>query len=111
MKPDGITTFAGDLPEQEQKLLWATHAAPAADLFAKKVEGTAWRSKPSWYIVATKDRTVQPELQRFVAKCMGATTVETDSSHVPVLSKPSIRRTGRGRDYSNRSARRPQNSG
>jgi len=88
MKPDGIATFAGDLPEQEQKVVWATHAAPAADLFTPKVEGTAWKSKPSWYIVANKDRTVQPELQRFVAKRMGATIFETDSSHVPMLSQP-----------------------
>jgi pimeloyl-ACP methyl ester carboxylesterase len=88
MKPDGIATFAGDLPEQEQKVVWATHAAPAADLFTQKVDGTAWKSKPSWYIVATRDRTVQPELERFVAKRMGATTFETDSSHVPMLSQP-----------------------
>jgi len=88
MKPDGIATFAGDLSEQEQKVVWATHAAPAADLFTQKVEGTAWKSKPSWYIVANKDRTVQPELERFVAKRMGATTFETDSSHVPMLSQP-----------------------
>ena len=40
------------------------HFAPAADLFTKNVAGTAWKSKPSWYIVATNDRTVQPELQR-----------------------------------------------
>ena len=90
MKPDGIATFAGDLPQEEQKLLWATHAAPAADLFAQKAEGTAWKSKPSWYVVATKDRTVQPELQRFVAKRMGATIVEVESSHVPMLSKPAV---------------------
>jgi pimeloyl-ACP methyl ester carboxylesterase len=36
MKPDGIATFAGDLPEQEQKVVWATHAAPAADLFTQR---------------------------------------------------------------------------
>jgi pimeloyl-ACP methyl ester carboxylesterase len=88
MKPDGIATFAGDLSEQEQKVVWATHAAPAADLFTQKVEGTAWRSKPSWYIVAKNDRTVQPELERFLAKRMGATTYEIDSSHVPMLSQP-----------------------
>ena len=56
----------------------------------QKVEGTAWRSKPSWYIVATQDRTVHPELERFVAKRMGATTIETDSSHVPMLSSPAL---------------------
>jgi len=90
MRPEGIACFAGDLPEEEQKLVWATHAAPAADLFNQKVEGTAWRSKPSWYIVATKDRTVHPELERFVAKRMGAITIETDSSHVPMLSEPAV---------------------
>jgi pimeloyl-ACP methyl ester carboxylesterase len=90
MRPEGVACFAGDLSAQEQKLVWATHAAPAADLFDQKVEGTAWRSKPSWYIVATKDRTVQPALQRFVAKRMGATTYEVDSSHVPMLSNPGL---------------------
>src|SRR6266852_2480137 len=88
MKPDGVACFAGDLSEEEQNVVWATHAAPAADLFTQKVEGTAWRSKPSWYIVANKDRTVQPELQRFVAKRMGAAVFEVESSHVPMLSNP-----------------------
>jgi pimeloyl-ACP methyl ester carboxylesterase len=90
MLPKGVECFAGDLPEQEQKIVWATHAAPAADLFNQKMLGTAWRSKPSWYIVATKDRTVQPELQRFLAKRMNATITETESSHVPMLSKPKV---------------------
>jgi pimeloyl-ACP methyl ester carboxylesterase len=53
-------------------------------------EGTAWKSKPSWYIVAKNDRTVQPELQRFVAKRMGATIYEINSSHVPMLSNPGL---------------------
>ncbi len=88
LKRDGVASFAGDLPEAEQNLVWATQGAPVADLFAQKVEGTAWRSKPSWYVVATKDRTIQPELQRFVAKRMGATVFETASSHVPMLSQP-----------------------
>src|SRR5215469_12526226 len=88
LKPDGVPSFAGDLPKQEQSLIWATQGAPVADLFNQKAEGTAWRSKPSWYIVATKDRTIQPELERFVAKRMGATVFETESSHVPMLSQP-----------------------
>jgi pimeloyl-ACP methyl ester carboxylesterase len=58
------------------------------DLFDQKVEGVAWRSKPSWYIVGKNDRTVHPELERFVAKRMGATIYEADSSHVPMLSQP-----------------------
>ena len=58
--------------------------------FTQKVEGAAWRSKPSWCIVAKKDRTVHPELERFVAKRMGAIVVEADSSHVPMLSQPDL---------------------
>jgi pimeloyl-ACP methyl ester carboxylesterase len=90
MLPDGVEYFAGDLSEQEQKSVWATHFAPAADLFTQKLDGVAWRSKPSRYIVATNDRTVQPELERFVAKRMGATTTEIASSHVPMLSHPDL---------------------
>ena len=88
LKPEGTKYFAGDLPEAEQKLVWATQAVPVPDLFTQKSEGVAWRSKPSWYIVGAKDHTVHPELERFVAKRMGATTFETDSSHVPMLSQP-----------------------
>ena len=88
LKPSGIACFAGDLPEQEQKLVWATQGVPDADLFNQKLEGTAWKSKPSWYIVGKNDRTVHPELERFVAKRMGATVREVESSHVPMLSQP-----------------------
>jgi pimeloyl-ACP methyl ester carboxylesterase len=86
--PDGIGCFAGDLSEEEQKLVWSTQGVPAADLFDQKVPGAAWKSKPSWYIVAKNDRTVNPELERFVAQRMGATTYELESSHVPMLSQP-----------------------
>jgi len=53
----------------------------------------AWTSRvfatpPSWYIVAKKDQTVHPDLERAMAKRMGATTYEVDSSHVPMLSQP-----------------------
>src|SRR6202051_3610857 len=72
MRPEGVMCFAGDLPEEEQKLVWATHYAPAADLFSRNAPGTAWKSKPSWYIVANHDRTVHPDLERFSAKRMGA---------------------------------------
>jgi pimeloyl-ACP methyl ester carboxylesterase len=84
--PSGIECFAGDLSEQEKQVVWATATAPVADLFNQKVEGVAWRSKPSSYIVANGDRTVHPDLERFVAKRMGATTHEVESSHVPMLS-------------------------
>ena len=88
MLPSGIGYFAGDLSEEEQRLVWATQGVPAADLFNQKLDGTAWRTKPSWYIVANNDRTVQPDLERFVAKRMGAHTYDVDSSHVAMLSQP-----------------------
>ena len=88
--PEGIGCFAGDLPEEEQKLVWATQGVPTADLFDQKVPGAAWKSKPSWYIVGNNDQTVPPELERFLANRMGATTREIDSSHVPMLSHPDV---------------------
>jgi pimeloyl-ACP methyl ester carboxylesterase len=90
MLPEGVESFAGDLSEQEKKFVWATHFAPAADLFTQKLDGVSWRSKPSWYVVAKNDHTVQPELQRFLAKRMGATTTEVASSHVAMLSHPDL---------------------
>jgi len=86
--PSGIGCFAGDLPEQEQQLVWATQGVPDAGLFNQKLPGTAWRTKPSWYVVANNDQTVNPDLERFVAKRMGAHTYDVDSSHVPMLSHP-----------------------
>jgi len=86
LRESGVSRFAGDLPEDEQKVVWATAMPPVADLFTQQAEGIAWRSKPSWYIVANEDKTVHPELQRFVSKRMGAHTFDIDSSHVPMLS-------------------------
>ena len=91
MLPNGTEFFAGDLSEEEQKLVWATHYAPVADLFQQqKIKSTPWKSKPSWYILTTQDHTVHPDLQRWVSKRMGATVFEVDSSHVPMLSKPDV---------------------
>ena len=90
LKQSGVKHFAGDLPEAEQRLVYATQGVPVADLFNQKVEGTAWNAKPSWYVLATQDQTVPPDLQRFVSKRMKATTTEVASSHVPMLSKPDV---------------------
>ena len=89
LRREGTKYFCGDLSEQEQKLVWATQGVPKPDLFEAKAGGTAWKTKPSWYIVGTKDQTVHPDLERAMAKRMGATTFELDSSHVPMLSQPS----------------------
>jgi pimeloyl-ACP methyl ester carboxylesterase len=88
VRPSGVPDFAGDLPEEEQKLVWATQMVPLADLFNQPVPGAAWKSKPTYYIVGANDRTVQPDLQRFLAKRMNAKVTELQSSHVPMLSQP-----------------------
>ena len=88
MLPEGTRAFAGDLSDQEQKLVWATQTVPDANLFNAKVPGTAWRTKPSSYVVANNDRTVHPDLERSAAKRMGARTYDVDSSHVAMLSHP-----------------------
>ena len=88
LQHEGTRAFAGDLSEQEQELVWATQMVPDANLFDAKAPGTAWRTKPSWYIIANHDQTVHPELERFAAKRMGAHTYDLDSSHVPMLSQP-----------------------
>ena len=88
LRREGTQYFCGDLSEQEQQLVWATQGVPKPDLFEANVGGTAWKSKPSWYIVAKNDQTVHPDLERAMAKRMGATTYELDSSHVPMLSQP-----------------------
>jgi pimeloyl-ACP methyl ester carboxylesterase len=88
LRPSGVSAFAGDLSEADQKLVWATQAVPVPDLFGQKLDSVAWKSKPSWYIVASEDRTVHPELERFAAKRMAAKTIELQSSHVPMLSQP-----------------------
>ena len=87
MLPDGVECFAGDLSPEEKDVVWSTHFAPDADLFNHNAPGVAWKTKPSWYIVAAGDRTVHPELERFVAKRMNATTYEAQSSHVTMLSQ------------------------
>ena len=88
LRPEGVEAFAGDLPPAEKEVVSATQYPPAADLFSRNAPGVAWKTKPSWYVVATKDRTVQPDLERFVAERMNATTYEVESSHVVMLSQP-----------------------
>jgi pimeloyl-ACP methyl ester carboxylesterase len=90
LKQSGVKHFAGDLPEAEQNLVYATQALPVADLFQQKVEGTAWKSKPSWYVLSNQDQTVHPDLQRFVSERMKAATTEVKASHVSMLSKPDV---------------------
>jgi pimeloyl-ACP methyl ester carboxylesterase len=90
LKRSGVEYFAGDLPAEEQELTWATAMAPTADIFDQKLEGVAWKTKPSWYIVGANDHTVNPDLERAAAQRMGATTYEFQTSHVPMVSRPDL---------------------
>lgn len=88
LKPSGTKEFCGDLSAADQKLVFATHGAPLADLFTQPVRGEAWSKKPTFYVLGTNDHTVHPDLQHFVAKRMNAKVTELPSSHVPMLSQP-----------------------
>ncbi|WP_374970587.1 alpha/beta fold hydrolase [Terrabacter sp. BE26] len=88
LKKTGVPFFAGDLTEEEQQIVWATAMPPVPDLFMQKVDGIAWRTKPSWAIISKNDQTVPPQLERDSAKRMGAKAFELDSSHVAMLSEP-----------------------
>jgi len=88
LKPEGIPSFAGDLSDQDQKLVWATQYPPDAALFTQNAPGVGWKTKPSWYIVAANDHTIDPNYERFAAKRMGASVTELQSSHVAMLSQP-----------------------
>lgn len=90
MKPGAAAYFATGLSDSKQKALWATHAAPAADILTQKVEGTAWKTKPSWYVLVKDDCVAHPALQRFVARRMGAITYETSGGHISMLLNPEL---------------------
>src|SRR3954449_11713152 len=80
--------FAGDLPEAKAKVLFAVQAPFHKALLTGKTTHAAWRSKPSFYAVSTEDRTINPDLERFMAKRMGADTIEVKASHLSLISHP-----------------------
>jgi len=80
--------FAQDLSPAEKNVLFAAQAPTAAAVFAENVSAAAWKTKPSWYLVATADRAIPPSLERAMAKTINAKTVEIASSHVAMLARP-----------------------
>jgi pimeloyl-ACP methyl ester carboxylesterase len=80
--------FAGDLPAEKARVLYAVQSPFKRSLLAGKTTHAAWRSKPSWYAVSTEDRTINPDLERFMAKRMGAKTIEVKASHLSLISQP-----------------------
>jgi pimeloyl-ACP methyl ester carboxylesterase len=83
-----LRDFAGDIPEEKARVLYAVQQPFKRALLADKTVHAAWRSKPSWYAVSTEDRTINPDLERFLAKRMGATTIEVKASHLSLISQP-----------------------
>ena len=83
-----LRDFAGDLPADKARILYAVQAPFNRTLLTGKTTHAAWRSKPSWYAVSTEDRTINPDLERFMAKRMGANTIEVKSSHLSLISQP-----------------------
>jgi len=80
--------FADDQSPQTQALLYATQVPAVHTVFDDKGGEPAWKTKPSWFIVAKNDKTIHPDLERFMAKRMNARTLEIASSHVMMLSHP-----------------------
>jgi pimeloyl-ACP methyl ester carboxylesterase len=83
-----LRDFAGDLPEAKAKVLYAVQQPFQKPLLTGKTTHAAWRSKPSFYAVSTEDRTINPDLERFMAKRMGAKTIEVKASHLGLISQP-----------------------
>jgi pimeloyl-ACP methyl ester carboxylesterase len=80
--------FANGVEPTQAKVLYAVQWPTAASIFAGKTTAAAWHSKPSWYAVSKLDQTINPDLERFLAKRMNATTVELDAGHLSLVSHP-----------------------
>jgi pimeloyl-ACP methyl ester carboxylesterase len=87
-EPAFLRDFAGDIPEAKARVLYAVQEPFYKALLAGKTTDAAWRSKPSFYAVSTEDRTINPDLERFMAKRMHAKTIEVPSSHLSMISHP-----------------------
>jgi len=82
--------FAHDVPADTAALLAATQKPIAAAIFGESVKAVAWKTVPSWFVVSTQDKAINPDLERFMAKRMNAETTEINASHVSFLSQPKV---------------------
>ncbi|RZJ38022.1 MAG: alpha/beta hydrolase [Chryseobacterium sp.] len=80
--------FAEDLSPSQQDVVYATQNAANGKVFGDTVTEAAWKTKPSWFVVAKSDKSLHPDLQRFFVKRMKAKSTEVDASHVVMISKP-----------------------
>lgn len=90
LTPKGVAEdFAQDLSAKEIKVLTATQVPVSVAAMKGEVTTPAWKSKPSWYIIAANDRSISPDVEASQAKKIGATTTTVPSSHVIMLAQPS----------------------
>ena len=82
--------FAADLPESAAKVVCATQKPVHNSVFGASIDSPAWKTIPSWYLVSRQDHALNPDLERFYAKRMKATTSEIDASHVAFISHPKV---------------------
>jgi pimeloyl-ACP methyl ester carboxylesterase len=80
--------FANGVDQETAEVLFAVQGSTAASLFGGRTTAAAWRDKPSFYAVSKQDQTINPDLERFLAKRMNATTVEVDAGHLSLVSHP-----------------------
>ncbi|WP_179402703.1 alpha/beta hydrolase [Burkholderia guangdongensis] len=80
--------FAADVPATEAGFMAISQVTPAAQSFGVPITHAAWRAKPSWAVVATADRAINPDLERFMTQRAGSKTIELNSSHVAYISHP-----------------------
>jgi len=85
---DFVNHFAGDVDPTHARVMYAVQQALASSAFTDIIAAPAWRSLPSWYLVAQNDEALPPDAERMFASRMGATTVEIPSSHVAMVSHP-----------------------
>jgi pimeloyl-ACP methyl ester carboxylesterase len=87
--PKGIAEdFAQDLSDEEKQVLTATQTPTAAAVFGATITTAAWKTKPSWCVIASNDRAVSPDLEKAEATAMKAKSITLPTSHVPMLSHP-----------------------
>jgi pimeloyl-ACP methyl ester carboxylesterase len=85
---DFVNHFAADVNHTRARVMHAVQQPLATTAFTDVMGVPAWKSLPSWYMVATKDEAIPPDAERMFAKRMGASVVEVSSSHVAMTSHP-----------------------
>jgi pimeloyl-ACP methyl ester carboxylesterase len=85
---DFVGYFAGDIDPVKARVMYAVQQPLHANTLADVMSAPAWKSLPTWYLVAQGDQAIPPDAERGFAARMGATTIEVQSNHVAMVSHP-----------------------